>query len=395
MPRYALGDADMKALTAYLRQLSAEPSAGADAQRMDFATVIAPGQNPMRRRAVIDVLRTCFQERYPEGRGRQAWQLLVWDLAGAPEGWASQLRSKYAEHPVFAIISGLGADEWAPVHQFCEREQIPCLLPNIDALPEGTKGHYSFYFSKGVVLEAQVVARYLAANASGLGLDRVVQLRPEAGTGAIGAMALREAMGTAGMAIQDRVLHATAGPKEFQSLTAGLKKSDALVVWLQQSDLQSLAASEPPEVGMIMLSGLLSGWEDAPLRAAWKRVLLMVYQIDAPKRRAARMALNLRPWLLGKPIAAADDILLGNTLTACNILHEGVLRLRGAFFRDYLVELTERYPSGMGNAPAPQAYPSFVLGQGQRFSSRGAYVARFKAPDLKELELVQDWTVPQ
>jgi hypothetical protein len=105
------------------------------------------------------------------------------------------------------------------------------------------------------------------------------------------------------------------------------------------------------------------------------------------------MRFNLHPWLRGKAIAAADEVLLGNTLAACNVLHEGVLRLRGAFFRDYLVEVTERYPS-MGNAPAPQAYPRFTLGPGQRFSSLGAYVVRFKLPALDELELVRDWIIP-
>ena len=396
MPRYALSNADMQALTAYLRQLSAEPSPGADAQRISLATVIAPGQDPVRRQAVIDVLRACFQERHPEGKGRQAWQLFVWDLEGAPESWRSQLRSKYAEQPVFAIVSGLGTHEWTPVHQFCEREKIPCLLPNIDALPEATKGHYSFYFSKGAVLEAHVVARYLAANASALGLRRVVQLRREAGVGAVAAEALREAVSPAGVAIEDHILHGTEA-EDVQSFASKLQNSDALVFWLDQSDLQSLtaAAVEPPAVGLIMVSGLLSGWERAPFPPAWKRILLMVHQIDAPARRAARMAFNLRPWLRGKAVAPADEVLIGNTLAACNMLHEGVLRLRGAFFRDYLVELTERYPTAMGNAPAPQAYPSFVLGPGQRFSSRGAYVVRFKAPEFSELELVQDWTVPQ
>jgi hypothetical protein len=395
MPRYTLSNADMQALTAYLRQLSAEPSPGADSQRISFATVIAPGQDPVRRQAVIDMLRACFQERHPEGKGRQAWQLSVWDLEGAPEGWRSQLGSKYAGHPVFAIVSGLGTHEWAPVHEFCEREKIPCLLPNIDALPEATKGHYSFYFSKGAVLEAQVVARYLAANASALGLRRVVQLRRETGVGAVAAEALRAAGMPAGMAVEDRILHGT-DAEDARSLASELQDSDALVLWLNQSDLQSLAtvAGKPPAVKLIMVSGLLGGWERTPLPPAWRRTLLMVHQIDAPARRAARMAFNLRPWLRGKEVAPADEVLIGNTLAACNVLHEGVLRLRGAFFRDYLVELTERYPTAMGNAPAPQAYPSFVLGPGQRFSSRGAYIVRFKAPELSELELVQDWTVP-
>src|SRR6185503_3477734 len=156
MPRYALGDADMKALTAYLRQLSAAPSPGASARRISFATVIAPGQDAGRRQAVIDVLRACFEERHPDRPGRQAWQLVTWDLEGAPAGWMTQLRSKYAEQPVFAVVSGLGTDEWAPVHNFCELEKSPCLFPNVDAVPEAAAGQYTFYCSKGVVLEAQV-----------------------------------------------------------------------------------------------------------------------------------------------------------------------------------------------------------------------------------------------
>jgi hypothetical protein len=392
MPRYALGDADVKALTAYLRQLSAAPSPGANAERISFATVIAPGQDAGRRQAVIDVLRACFEERHPDGPGRQAWQLVTWDLEGAPTGWMTQLRSKYAEQPVFAVVSGLGTDEWAPVHHFCELEKIPCLFPNVDAVPEAAAGQYTFYFSKGVVLEAQVAAHYLTTEASRLGIARVVQLRREAGSGARAAVALREALQAGGVPVEDRILKG-ADADGVQPAVAGLQRSDALVLWLGQEDLRALASSAPPDVATIMLSGLFGGWERAPLAPAWKRASLMLYQLDAPTRRAARMGFNLHPWLRGKAIAAADEVLLGNTLAACNVLHEGVLRLRGAFFRDYLVEVTERYPS-MGNAPAPQAYPRFTLGPGQRFSSLGAYVVRFKLPALDELELVQDWIIP-
>ena len=393
MPRYTLGDADMKALTTYLRQLSVQPSSGVSTERMAFATVIAPGQDPVRRQAVIDVLRACFDEQHPGGQGRQTWQLIVWDLEGSPAGWLSQLRSKYAEQPVFALVSGLGSDEWAPVHQFCELEKIPCLLPNVDAVPQAVEGYYSFYFSKGVVLEAQVIARYLAANASRLGVTRVVQIRREAGSGARAAAALRGDLAGSSIGIEDRILD-SASSGDFRSVVVDLEKSDALVLWLNPEDLRALAVGTPPEGATIMISGLLAGWEHAPLPAAWKSSSLMIYQIDAPSRRAARMRFNLQPWLRGKAIAPADEGLLGNTLTACNVLHEGVLRLRGACFRDYLVEVTERYPT-MGNAPAPQAYPRFTLGPGQRFSSPGAYVVRFKPQAPDELELVQDWTVPQ
>ena len=67
---------------------------------------------------------------------------------------------------------------------------------------------------------------------------------------------------------------------------------------------------------ILHLSGLLGGWERVALAPAWKRASLTVYQIGV----------------------------VGNTLTACNVLHEGVLRLRGALFRDCRVEAMERYP---------------------------------------------------
>ncbi len=70
---------------------------------------------------------------------------------------------------MFALVSGLGSDEWAPVHDFAESQRIPQLFPNIDITPSPHEGTYSFYFSKGLVLEAQVIARYLADDAQAAG----------------------------------------------------------------------------------------------------------------------------------------------------------------------------------------------------------------------------------
>ncbi|HET9699977.1 MAG TPA: cytochrome c, partial [Burkholderiales bacterium] len=103
MPRYELSDADMEALIAYLRTLSAQPSPGVDASVAHFATVVAPGVDPARREAYLGVLRACFRERYPEPEQdsfglaqkgqRQVWRLHVWDLDGAPDTWERQLAS--------------------------------------------------------------------------------------------------------------------------------------------------------------------------------------------------------------------------------------------------------------------------------------------------------------
>src|SRR4029450_467030 len=164
-----------------------------------------------------------------------------------------------------------------------------------------------------------------------------------------------------------------------------------LVVWLERSQLAALARVPPPTAGRLMFSGWQSGLENAPLSAEWKSRAMMVYPVDAPQRRAARFEFNLRPWLKQHAIEHADEILLGNTLAACHLLSESMARLKGHYFRDYLVEMIQNYPTGMGNAPASQAFPRFGLGPGQRYSSKGAYSVRVKDPGTNELEGVHAW----
>jgi hypothetical protein len=398
MPRYELSEADMQSLVAYLRTLSAQPSPGVDATVAHFATVVAPGMEPARREAHLGVLRACFRERYPEPEHdtsgmaqqgkRQVWRLHVWDLEGAPETWERQLSEHYARQPVFALISGLGGAEWTPVERFCEAQGLPCLFPNVD-LPGSDAGRwYSFYYFRGLALEAAVLAQHIQESR---GLKRVVQVFRPNTAGAVAAATLREALAGSSLAVEDRAFPGDATSRPL----AGLKKSDALVLWLASEGLAALTRSGPPAASLILVSGMLSGLENAPLPPAWKQAALMVYPYDPPGRWHLRMERNLRPWLAQQGLERVDERLQGNTLTACNLLTESMLRLRGRYFRDHLVEWVENYPSAMGNAPAPQAFPRFSLGPGQRFSSKGAYLVRFASPDKKRLVPVQeDWIVP-
>jgi hypothetical protein len=401
MPRYELSEGDMKALIAYLRALSDKPSPGADAERAEFATVVAPGVDPARREAFLGVLKACFQERHPEPTegeappdDHQVWRLHVWDLAGPPDTWERQLQGRYASQPVFALVSGLGAHEWAPVERFCQTSRIPCLFPNVEAPGSPAAGWYTFYFSKGVLLEAEVLARYLKDRREPMGLTRLVQVSRPEGSGPRGAAHLRAALEGSGIAVEDRTLTAT-DVDAVRAAVQGLGKSDALVLWLPAGDLGALSGQvEPPEAGVVLISAILGGQEKAPLSEAWKKSSLLVYPFDPPYRWNIRMAYNLRTWLAEHELPQADERLQGNTLAACNLLSEGMVRLRGRFLRDYLVEWTENYPTGMGNAPAPQAFPRFSIGPGQRFTSKGAYIARFAANDPDRLEKVEDWIIP-
>lgn len=390
MPRYVLDDANMASLIAYLRKLSATPSPGTDTSMVHFATVVSPGHSPAKRQSVTDVLQACLAERQPLG---QQWKLHVWELAGLPETWGPQLDAWHARQNVFAMVSGLGLEEWGAVHDFCERQGIPCLFPNVDKPGRQAESIYNFYFSKGVMLEAEVIASYLAEHVPQTPLKRVIQLAPSDGAGAKAAAVLRRVLDGTGLEIESRTLaQLGTGGEALRDLRA----TDALVVWLPEAQLAALAklAPEGSKAGVTFISGWLGGVEKAPLGVAWKKQALLVYPFDTPNRWEVRRNFNLQPWLQKQGIAGSDHRLLGNTLAACNLLTEGMLRLRGVMSRDYLVDLTENYPVSMGNAPGPQAFPRFSLGPGQRFSSKGAYLLRFVAPDWTQLEPVGDWIVP-
>jgi cytochrome c553 len=398
MPRYELADADMAALEAYLRTLSAVPSPGVEGRTSHFATVIAPGVDPARRKAMLDVLEACFAERFPIGHVdprsggmpslRLEWKLHVWDMTGSPDTWRAQLDAWFEQNPVFALVSGLGGETWAPVHAFCEDKRLPCLFPNVDAPGATVEGDYAFYFSGGVHLEARALAQWLVERRAELGLARVVQVSRPQTAGAEGAAALRAALAGAGLDIEDR----SAG-EDWEAVVSGLGDKDALVLWLRDRELAQLVRRVPkPPAGLVVASGTLGGADRPPLPVEWRKRARIVYPFDPPARWAKRMAFNLQPFLSRHQISKVDLRLQGNTLTACNFLATGFSVMQGRGFSDYLVEAIEN--GGDGNSAAPSAFPRFTLGPSQRFGAKGAYVVRFEPPKWGRIARDGDWIVP-
>lgn len=398
MPRYDLAPADMEALGAYLRQLSARPSPGIEGEVVYLATVVTPAASRQERQGLVEVLNACLDERHPADRqGARPWRLQVWDLHGDPAGWDRQLTAYAARRPVYAVLSGLGGADWAPVHQYCERARLPCLFPAVDAAGSLEAGRYSFYFSAGTPLEGQVMAHWLLRqDGPGGRASRVVQVYPAGSPAArAGARALADRAAQDGMAVVNRALQDLA-PETLAAAVADAGPGDALALWLTPQQLERLvqAHPEPPPAGQIIASGWLGDAARLQVSGAWRERLRLVYPFDPPARLEQRMRLNLRPWLQAHRIAPARERVLGGALAACNLLAEGIAAQRGVLTRDKLVEQIENYPSGMGNAPAPQVFHNFSLGPGQRFSAKGAFVVRFAEPGGQRLEPLGELIVP-
>lgn len=404
MPRYALGDSEVAQLYAYLEGLSATAAPGVSDSEIHFSTILAPGVEPDRRRALLDVLHAFFRDKNGgtrnEVRRREAgieqmyrayrsWVLHVWELEGAPETWRAQLEAHYRQQPVFAVIGGLGRGSWQPVHGFCEDFALPCVFPDVDYPVVGGAGYYSLYFSRGVALEADVLARQLAETRSGAGA--IVQVFRDDASGRVPAQALREGLRRRGIeGLADYPVRGN-GPLAagFWSELMREARPAILVVWLDPADVQGLVGSGDPPAGLqtLYLSASLSAMQPAGLPAGWLDRVRMVHPFGLPANRARHLA-RMNAWLRARQIPLGDARTQANAFFAATVAGDAVSHMGENFSRDYFIERIEQMA---GTSLSPSIYPRLSLGPGQRFASRGGYILGFQNGMPVP---VSDWLIP-
>jgi hypothetical protein len=402
MPHYALDDASMTALIDYLKVLTSQPVPGVTDTTLHFATIVTPDADPLEKRAMLEVLDHFFAvqqnviaaETRPLRASREImyrvtrrWQLHVWELTGEPDGWEEQLNRHMRVEPVFAVISGLGRREWRPVHRFCEHQAVPCLLPNID-LPMVAEGDfYPVYYSRGVLLESDLIATQLASHERPIP-TRLVQIYRSDDIGAAAAADLEARARALGVAVVRRSLPAAAPlrAKDLEQATVGLSGDDALVLWLRAEDL-ALLPRRPPKAPAYA-SGLMAGLESAPLPNSWRADTLLTYPFDPPNLRRVRMNFPLG-WFKVQGIAVTAERVQTNTYLSCIILSETLGHMLDSFVPEYLLErmemmLSRRLVNGY--------FPRLSLAPGQRFASKGGYMVHLSGDG--QAVITSDWITP-
>lgn len=456
MPRYALAEADTQALQAYLAQLSAQWSPGVDADTIHLATVITPGVDEQRRALFVQMMQAALRQknmntvggRRAQGRRNMVspaehmqqterqWTLEFWQLEGAPSTWAAQLAAKQAVRPVFALVSGLGDGEWAPVHAFCEAQHVPCWFPSID-MPPAELGRYALYFHRGLALEADVLAAHWAQQDKPP--RRVVQLLRDEPATLAAASRLDASARSAGRGVIRRILPAAPDAAAWKRLFAGLRGDDALVLWLRAGDLASLAGISPPRGPSIYLSGELAGIELQALPTDWRAAVQIAYPYELPQIRQSNQTYFFR-WLDTWRIPLRDLRLQSEVYFAMTYLNDTLAEMLHNLYGEYLVERAEqmirRREGGRAEQEArerrqlrsvsavalrrqqasqiergmlteqtamppadswPESttiYPRLTLGPSQRFASKGAYIVRLDPFDPTRLLPVGEWIVP-
>lgn len=454
MPRFELSDTELRGLRAYLSTLSAEWSPGVSATTLHLATVITPDVSPRRREIFLETLRAAVTQKngnYKPGqrtmstaaemlfRSDRHWDLAVWELQGPPETWSAQLDTWQRERPAFALVSGLGGGDWAPVHQFCERQRVPCWFPSIDLPPESAaKDFYSIYFSGGVLLEARTLAQRLAQDAPA----RVWQLHAGDAAGRAAAETLRQALGSYKSRLTVTTLEAGADDAALARQLASMGPRDALVLWWS-GEAQERLGAWAVKAGRIYVSARMAGPALLTRPAGWSGEWLQVYPYQPAERRLGAL-FYFDTWLKTRRIALRDEVLQSEVYFAMTYLAETLSDMIDNVHGDYLIERAEnmlslregqraedetrelmiaRHHKGPGGVhaqaesrmnaaedrrmPRPMPvrpeqlrqrregttiYPRLALGPGQRFASKGAYIVRVE--DDGRRTPVGDWIVP-
>jgi len=418
MPRYALGDEDMAALLGYLKQLDPRPVPGVIDSVVHIATIVTPDADPLKRGGMLDVLekffaqknratlrptpalRTSRRTRYAQSMflANRHWQLHVWELTGPAQTWRAQLEKRLAAEPVYAVLSGLGGRDWAPVHEFCEQHAVPCLFPNVEVPVVKERDFYPVYFSKGVLLEAELIARAILASDDHPAAVEQVYRAGDSGEAA--AQALAAQLEGHGVTVYGTILpagargQAVAAALRRPPLHRGARRQEvrgdrALVLWLRPDDIAALG-KVPARASSVYLSGLMGGLERSPLPAGWREHTLMTYPFDLPGKRTVRLDFALGFFRFQR-IPLVDERVQTDTFLACSVLAEILKHMGDDLSRPYLVEklqamLEHRIITGY--------YPRLALGSNQRFASKGGYLVRFRDPAGRTLVAQGDWIVP-
>lgn len=409
MPRFALDDADMAAVIEYLKKLSVHHTPGISDGILNLATIFTPDSDPVKRAGVLDVLEHFVKEKnsFPIGpsprmwtSGKTAyaksmymanlrWHLHVWQLTGPEATWREQLERHLREEPVFAVLSGLGGSNWAPVHEFCERNQIPCLFPNVEVPVETGDDFYSLYFSKGVLLEAELIARQVAAlhkNDTPVVVDQIYR---SGDSGDPAARALAAELEKQGVTVHNHTLAPGGTGHGLNSSLRANGKGQVLVLWLRPADIAALGPPPPAET-RVYISGLMGGLEDMPLPAGWRSHSLLAYPFDVPDRRGVRLDYALG-WFSFRHIPVVAPQVQADTYLACSLLSEVIKQLADSYVRPYLIEQLQGM---MEHRLMTGYYPHLALTYHQRFASKGGYIARFSADEGSHLVADGGWIVP-
>ena len=411
MPRYQIGDKDMRNLIAFMRTLSAEIDPGVEQDSIHFATVVTEGADPDARFAMLETMRRFFTWMNKDTAGDldhptfspgyrstfldayRRWNLHVWQLSGAPETWPRQLQTYYAKQPVFSVISGLVQGPWERIGNFCDQQRLPCLFPNSE-LPRlsDVEYGYSLYFSGGLALEARAIATYLSKLPEAP--QRVAHIWHDDPYAEIPAHAFVSESATL---LPDTIIENLPYRDETELITvferlAAEPNGRAIVLWPGEKSVAALSvlACANPGSGLIALPSNTLDLAAKILSDSIVERVVFTYPYELPAHYHPRK-FRVRAWMHSRRLEVTHPRLQYQTYYALTLAQYGLAHLLTDFHRDYLIELIEHEAENQLN---PGTHPALALGPGQRLASKGVYVVGLDPSAKGGFKALSDWIVP-
>jgi substrate-binding family protein len=403
MPHYILDDREMAIMIFYLKNLSSKYSPGVTANDVRFATIVTEGVSLRDRNAMLDPMKAFLVDVWnasvvglrqwrPE-RTHRTLSLDVWELKGSPDTWYGQLEALYRRQPVFALVGGLSSGSWGPIHEFCEKNRIPCILPLTDLPVVSGDEFYTLYFSKGYYQEGETAAKFLERVLALPAKKQVVQVyREDERSGALAKGFADTWKRTGSAAIKTRVLAAgeTTG-KEFWKGLASTYKDASLVLWLGPADLAGIeelaAAKETPSsvfVSSTMLAGAFSSIPDSV-----RDFTYITYPNRLPGEEAYAASLT-EAAMKYKKIPLTNMDVSSKVFFLTRMVSTVLLNLREDYYRDYFLDLFDVQGE---QTTMSVAYPRVSFGPGQRYASKGCYVVTLTKGPQPKIVSQTEWVI--
>lgn len=434
MPRYLLANQDMAILIAYLKELSAAHSPGVSKEEIRFATVIA-GDVPAKESAeMLSILDALIKEHNRKAKRKNRYVnygthtkaaafnypdfvLSKWELTGSPSTWRTQLEEHYRRDPVFALLGGLSATDWQPIHTFSEENKIPCLLPLTDLPVISDTDWYTLYLSKGAYLEGEVAAFYLGRNSEFPAESKVLQVVEDSPRARAVAAGFQDAWKEQGLSAP---LTLELAPGEQISVARvrsilSAEKPDAVMLWTSAGTAAALAAfdGKVKQPRRIHLSATLlhSFFKEIPEQVRPFTYISYPYRLG---EGGDLFHLNSRVWLQKRSVPLSSSRISTRLLSLGKVLlepfqvvkrdfnpagrgngqvimeeqSEMMLHVRRNYYRDYLLDVI-----GMMADSNSLDYERLSFGPGQRYLSKGCYIVQLSKGAKPELIKMSDWVI--
>jgi hypothetical protein len=394
MPRYPLDDKDMEIMVTYLKNLSTGRSPGVTDNGVRFATIIAGDVKAADRETVVRTLKALATP---------------WELKGPSQTWRSQLETYYKKDPVFAIVGGISNDDWQPIHEFCEQNRIPCILPITDLPVVSESDWYTLYFSRGLFQEGEAAAKYINSISDDAQGIHVIQVFRDDKRGMAIAKGFGDAwMSITGKAAENRIIKDNRPvTPEFISKLASSDRKAVILLWLGPKDLPSISglANKQIHPDKIFLSyGLL----DKDIYAVPEKIRKSVY-ITYPYRlpddfKKYEPLLKSGMMLPGLRVEDANWTVRAKMSTLYANLPSAIFMMKGYFFRDRFLEVLDMMlPMRLGidlglaswdaHVPDSPLYPRVSFGPGQRYVSKGCYIVQLTDGPAPNVKSMSDWVL--